>query len=84
MQRFEREHIERVEFYEYLQWQADEQLARAAARAEELDAIMGLYVDLSISIDRSGAEAWAQSPARLCRDIRNAARLLKAKALEFR
>ncbi|HWI15410.1 MAG TPA: 4-alpha-glucanotransferase, partial [Burkholderiales bacterium] len=56
---FEREHIERVEFYEYLQWQADEQLARAAARAEDLDAGIGLYVDLSISIDRSGAEAWA-------------------------
>ncbi|MGE5526508.1 MAG: malto-oligosyltrehalose synthase [Rhodospirillaceae bacterium] len=59
VQRFERDELERIEFYEYLQWQADEQLARAAARAQDLDAGVGLYVDLSISIDCSGAEAWA-------------------------
>jgi (1->4)-alpha-D-glucan 1-alpha-D-glucosylmutase len=59
VRRFEREHLESVEFYEYLQWQADEQLARAATRADDLDAGVGLYVDLSISVDRSGAEAWS-------------------------
>ena len=57
--RYEAEEIERVEFYEYLQWQADEQLGRAAGVARDFDAAIGLYVDLSISIDRSGAEAWA-------------------------
>jgi len=59
VRRYEAEQVERVELYEYLQWQADEQLGCAAARARDLDAAIGLYVDLSISVDRSGAEAWA-------------------------
>ena len=53
---FEREQIEAVEFNEYLQWQADLQLGDAGRRAARLD--VGLYVDLAVSIDRAGAEAW--------------------------
>ena len=56
---FAQQHTERVTFYAWLQWVADEQLAAAARCARELDAPIGLYVDLSISIDRSGAESWA-------------------------
>jgi (1->4)-alpha-D-glucan 1-alpha-D-glucosylmutase len=52
-------HAERVEFYEYLQWQADLQLERIGRRAAELGLGVGLYVDLAVSIDRGGAEAWA-------------------------
>ena len=57
--RFAAEHAERVEFYEYLQWQADLQLERVGRRAVEFDLGVGLYVDLAVSIDRGGAEAWA-------------------------
>jgi (1->4)-alpha-D-glucan 1-alpha-D-glucosylmutase len=57
--RFAAERLERVEFYEYLQWQTDLQLARAAERSLELDLAVGLYQDLAVSIDRGGAEAWA-------------------------
>ena len=57
VERFAAEHAERVEYYEYLQWQADLQLG--AARARVLARLgVGLYVDLAVSIDRAGAEAW--------------------------
>ena len=59
MRDFAQQPTERVIFYAWLQWVADEQLAAAARCARELDAPIGLYVDLSISIDRSGAESWA-------------------------
>ena len=59
VRRFASEHAERVAFHEYLQWQADRQLAEAQAACRELGMAVGLYADLAISIDRSGSEAWA-------------------------
>lgn len=56
---FLREHLERVEFYEYLQWQAELQLAEAGRSALDAKLGVGLYQDLAVSIDRGGAEAWA-------------------------
>jgi (1->4)-alpha-D-glucan 1-alpha-D-glucosylmutase len=56
---FARERAERIEFYEYLQWQADLQLGLAGRRSFELGLAVGLYADLAVSIDRGGAEAWA-------------------------
>ncbi len=57
--RFAAAHAERVEFYEYLQWQAELQLAAVGRRAAELGLGVGLYQDLAVSVDRGGAEAWA-------------------------
>ncbi len=57
--RFAAERLERIEYYEYLQWQADRQLARAAARCEALGLAVGLYLDLAVSVDRAGSDAWA-------------------------
>ena len=57
--RFAEAHAERVEFYEYLQWQAELQLAAVGRRAAELGLGVGLYQDLAVSVDRGGAEAWA-------------------------
>ncbi|MGH8671246.1 MAG: 4-alpha-glucanotransferase [Burkholderiales bacterium] len=51
--------IERVEFFEYLQWQAELQLAAVNQRCEELGLGVGLYLDLAVSVDGGGAEAWA-------------------------
>jgi len=56
---FEREAVERVEFYEWLQWQADLQLAAAGKRAFDLHLGVGLYEDLAVSVDRGGAETWS-------------------------
>lgn len=58
--RFAAEQLERVEFYEYLQWQAERQLARAAERCAALGMGLGLYLDLAVSVDRAGSDAWAQ------------------------
>jgi hypothetical protein len=59
VQRFAAERSERIGLYEYLQWQADLQLAEAQARCRELGMPVGLYADLAISIGGDGSEAWA-------------------------
>jgi len=50
-------HAARLEFFEYLQWQADHQLAAAKRRATGIGVVV--CNDLAVSIDRGGAEAWA-------------------------
>jgi (1->4)-alpha-D-glucan 1-alpha-D-glucosylmutase len=59
VERFAAEHAERVEYYLYLQWQAELQLSAVARRSCEAGLDVGLYADLAVSIDREGAEAWA-------------------------
>ena len=56
---FEREHEARVEFFEYLQWQAELQLQSACARAESLGMAIGLYRDLAVGVNEGGAETWS-------------------------
>ena len=56
---FAESNAERVEFYEYLQWQAELQLEAIGRRSMELGLGVGLYQDLAVSVDRGGAEAWA-------------------------
>lgn len=56
---FETQYRDRIEFFAYLQWQADLQLAAAGWRSLELGLGVGLYLDLAISVDGGGAEAWA-------------------------
>ena len=50
---------ERVEYYEYLQWNAHLQLGAVASRMRELGLVIGLYRDLAVGVDPGGAEAWA-------------------------
>ena len=54
---FDAAHRARAEFFAYLQWQADEQLAGACSGPAALP--IGLYRDLAVSVDGAGAEAWA-------------------------
>ncbi len=56
---FEATKGERIEFYQYLQWQADIQLHNVSLKCSEHNLPVGLYLDLAVSIDRGGAEAWA-------------------------
>src|SRR4029078_2573101 len=42
-----------------LQWQAAAQLKLVSQRAKEIGFSVGMYQDLAISIDRAGAESWA-------------------------
>ncbi|HXX84928.1 MAG TPA: 4-alpha-glucanotransferase [Casimicrobiaceae bacterium] len=59
VERFAAEHRERVEYYQYLQWQAALQLDAVARGLRERSVPIGLYADLAVSIDASGAEAWS-------------------------
>jgi 4-alpha-glucanotransferase len=57
--RFARDHAERVEFFQFLQWQADQQLGAAAAAGRAGGLVIGLYRDLAVGVNPNGAEAWA-------------------------
>ena len=50
---------DRIEFFQFLQWQADRQLAAAARAGREAGLSIGLYRDLAVGADPNGAEAWA-------------------------
>ncbi len=58
-------HPQRVEFHEYLQWIADEQLQAAAARAQGAGMRIGLYRDLAVGVGPGSAAAWADGDALL-------------------
>ena len=59
VEEFAQKHWRMVLFYQYAQWQVDRQLARAQARAVELGMPIGLYHDLALATDRTGADVWA-------------------------
>ncbi len=61
--RFAESQRERVEFYWYLQWQADVQLAAVQAAAQAGGMPVGLYRDVGVGIADDGGEAWMQQRA---------------------
>ncbi|MGE5268138.1 MAG: 4-alpha-glucanotransferase, partial [Thiohalocapsa sp.] len=56
---FARTHADRIEFFQFLQWQADRQLGAAAAAGQAAGLSLGLYRDLAVGVNPHGAEAWA-------------------------
>jgi (1->4)-alpha-D-glucan 1-alpha-D-glucosylmutase len=60
---FAREKQARVEYYAYLQWNADLQLGSVAAACGGMT--VGLYRDLAVGADGAGAEAWSDPGALL-------------------
>ena len=52
-------YADRVTFFQYLQWLADEQLGQAAARGRAAGLKFGFYRDLAVAINPGGAAAWA-------------------------
>jgi 4-alpha-glucanotransferase len=52
-------HRDRVEFFQFLQWEADRQLGAAAAVGKQAGLSIGLYRDFAVGADPNGAEAWA-------------------------
>ena len=53
------EHSDRVLFYAWLQWVADEQLARAQADAIDAGMSIGIMTDLAVGVHSMGADAWS-------------------------
>ena len=60
---FAQAHADRVTFRAWLQFLADSQLGRAAEAARTAGMAVGLYRDLAVGADRSGAETWANPRA---------------------
>jgi 4-alpha-glucanotransferase len=56
---FERANLERVEYYEWLQWVASEQLAEVQALARNLGMPVGLYGDYAVGVNPAGSETWS-------------------------
>jgi 4-alpha-glucanotransferase len=57
--RFVRQHHRRIEFFEYLQWIADGQLADAAIHCQVRGMAVGLYRDLAVGAPDDSAEIWS-------------------------
>ncbi len=55
-------------FHEYLQWNADRQLARCRDLAKEHGMAIGLYLDLAVGVHPDGADAWSDQAA-VIRDL---------------
>jgi 4-alpha-glucanotransferase len=56
---FAETHRDRIEFFQFLQWEADRQLTAASAAGDDSGLSIGLYRDLAVGADPNGAEAWA-------------------------
>ena len=65
LEEYRRAHDEDCEFTEFVQWTADRQLAGCVAAARRHGMPIGLYADLAVGIDRSGADAWSAQHATL-------------------
>ena len=58
---FARDRAERVEYFQYLQWQADAQLGGIARRVRELGMPIGLFQDLAVGVSPGGSETWIEA-----------------------
>ncbi len=61
--RFAADNPDRVDYFEYLQFVADEQLARAAEGCARHGMAIGICRDLALGVDIAGAEAWTHQAA---------------------
>lgn len=59
VQRFARERAEDVEYFQYLQWLAAEQLGVAQSSARQAGMAVGLYGDVAVGANPAGSETWS-------------------------
>jgi len=62
VRRFARLRRSRIQFYKYVQWRLDEQIASAHRSAVEKGLWLGLYHDLALATDSCGSDLWAHRP----------------------
>jgi 4-alpha-glucanotransferase len=58
VKRFAHAHRRRIDFHQWLQFVAEEQLRRAQERARAAGMRIGLYLDLAVGVAPDGAETW--------------------------
>ncbi|MCR4379367.1 MAG: 4-alpha-glucanotransferase [Rhodospirillales bacterium] len=61
--KFVRTHINRINFFIYLQWEAERQLAAVASHCTKDGMGIGLYRDLAVGVAPGGADAWIDAEA---------------------
>jgi len=54
------EHADDIEFHQYLQWNAEQQLSAAQENCKRHDMCIGIYRDLAVGDARSSAQCWAE------------------------
>lgn len=59
VQRFARERPEDVEYFQYLQWLAAEQLSAAQSAARHAGMAVGMYGDVAVGANPAGSETWS-------------------------
>lgn len=62
VEQFKNENASKINFYLYLQWQTELQLAAVQKATEDAGMKLGLYMDLAVGVDRSGAQTWLNQP----------------------
>ena len=60
---FVEKNADAVDFHRWLQWQLDEQLAAAQAKAVRAGMALGIMHDLAVGVHPDGADAWALQDA---------------------
>lgn len=55
---FRARHLDRIRFFQYVQWQAEEQLGAVARSTRAMGMPIGLYHDFALGSDPNGAEGW--------------------------
>ena len=64
---FAADHQSEIEFYSYLQFCAQQQLAKVQATAKAQGMLLGLYRDLAVGVSEGSTEIWA-NPELYCRN----------------
>ena len=57
---FRQQHLDQIEFHEFMQWVADSQLRDCKEAARRHRMAVGLYIDLAVGMHPHGADAWSQ------------------------
>ncbi len=55
---FQRRHMKKIRFFQYLQWLAAEQLKALVAKTHDAGMPIGFYHDMALGSDRYGADGW--------------------------
>jgi 4-alpha-glucanotransferase len=60
-----READREIGFFEFVQWNADAQLAQCREQVRRLGLPIGLYLDVAVGVEAGGADAWSEQDAIL-------------------
>ncbi len=58
VKKFEEAHESEIDFYKFLQFEADRQLKNVKAKIDEVGMAVGLYRDLPVGVSKGSAEVW--------------------------